>query len=123
MTEDLMLETFGKFIIHNLRDTSIDFCDKLLAGNWKASKLQTIQQDLHDFTPVQKELIRKSVIASIDTAIHDFLFALEENTGKAKDVKMLIYDENVLSLGVSLREQLFGENGWYQTLSRYNIQF
>ncbi|HUT79571.1 MAG TPA: hypothetical protein VMZ29_00090 [Candidatus Bathyarchaeia archaeon] len=123
MEKDEILEIFGKFIISNLRDSSIDFCDKLLRGYWKALKLQNLQQDLQQFTLEQKEIIQKSVVASIDTAIHDFLFALEENDESSNNIKIFVNDQDITDLGVCLRDLLFTKDGWFETFSRYKIKF
>ncbi|MBN1329043.1 MAG: hypothetical protein JXA54_06175 [Candidatus Heimdallarchaeota archaeon] len=117
------LDKFGKFICENFRDSAIDFCYKLLDGRWKAASLQKIENELQNFTQEQKLLITKCVVASIDTAIHDFLFAYEETSQTSNDIQILIDNLDLNSLSDNLREEPFVKKGWFEKFSRYKIDF
>ncbi|NHJ85364.1 MAG: hypothetical protein FK734_07865 [Asgard group archaeon] len=123
MDNNESLEKFGKFICENFRDNAIDFCDKLLAGRWKAASLQKLENELINFSNEQKQLIRKCVIASIDTAIHDFLYAYEEINQSTNEIMILVDDINILDLSDNLRGEPFNKDGWFEKFSRYKIEF
>lgn len=123
MSSNESLDKFGEFIIRNLRDGAIDFFDKLLEGYWKATKLQKIQAELKDFTLEQKNLIRKCFVAGIDTAIHDFLYALEENQAEGDDIQLFVDGTNVLELSESLHSEIISKGKWFSRFSRYKIEF
>jgi len=123
MSTEAPLDKFGEFLISNLRDSAIDFFDKLLDGYWKPTALKKLQKELAEFTPEQKEIIRKSFVAGVDTSIHDFLFALEENYETSKDLEFLADGQNVVTLSDGLHGELFTKEGWCEKYSRYIIKF
>jgi hypothetical protein len=123
MSTDASLDKFGEFLISNLRDSAIDFFDKLLDGYWKPTPLKKLQKELAEFTPEQKEIIRKSFVAGVDTSIHDFLYALEENYETSKDMEFLADGQNVVTLSEGLHSELFTKEGWFEKFSRYMIEF
>jgi len=117
------LDKFGQFIIANLRDNAIDFFDKLIAGVYKANKLQRLQDSLMHFSPEEKDFIRKCLVAGIDTAIHDFLLALMENYSTKKDIEVLVDGKNIVLLSKALYKELPTKDGWFASFSRYQIDF
>ena len=117
------LDKFGQFLIANLRDNAIDFYDKLIAGVYKANKLQRLQDSLMHFSPEEKEFVRKCLVAGIDTAIHDFLLALMENYSKRKDIEVLVDGENIVPLSKALYKELPTKDGWFARFSKYQIEF
>ena len=117
------LDKFGQFIIANLRDNAIDFFDKLIAGVYKANKLQRLQDSLMHFSPEEKDFIRKCLVAGIDTAIHDFLLALMENYSTKKDIEVLVDGKNIVLLSKALYKELPTKDGWFARFSRYQIDF
>ena len=123
MSTNAPLDKFGQFLISNLRDSAIDFFDKLLDGYWKPTPLKKLQKELAEFTPEQKEIIRKSFVAGVDTSIHDFLFALEENYETSKDLEFLADGQNVVTLSNGLHGELFSKEGWFEKFSFYKIEF
>ncbi len=123
MTSDVKLDKFGQFLMSNLRDASIDFFDKLMIGYWKANVLQDIQNEIKQLTADQKNLLRKCVAATMDTAIHDFLIALEENNVTTKDIQIKIDGEDIVLESKSLHKELNGKDGWFAKFSRYKIDF
>ena len=123
MNTNESLDKFGHFIIRNMRDNAIDFFDKLLEGRFKAEKLQNLLKELKQFTPEQITIIRKCLIAGIDTTIHDFLFALEEIAETSQDIEVLVDGKNVVNLSDELHRELFSENGWFSKFSQYQIEF
>ncbi len=117
------LDKFGQFLILNLRDNAIDFYDKLIAGVYKANKIQRLQDNLMHFSSEEKEFVRICLVAGIDTEIHDFLLALMENYSSKKDVEVIVNGENIVPLSKALYKELPTKDGWFARFSRYQIEF
>jgi hypothetical protein len=113
------LDKLGEFVMKNLRDPAIDHADNLLRGRWKAPALQSLQTQLGTLSPKQKELVRRSVRSSIDTAIHDFLFALQERADFENDIQLLVDGKNVVPLSDGIHGESFGPEGWMARFSAH----
>lgn len=72
------LDKFGEFIVVNLRDKAIETAEMLLENGSKSPQTKILQDELLTFNAAQKAIVANAVKASIDAAIHDFLFAIEE---------------------------------------------
>ena len=119
MESKMLLDKFGKFIVENLRDKGIDFGEKLLTSKWKAPALQNIQTELNNLSDSQKDIVKQAIISSIDTAMHDFLFALQE----VNDVKILVDGENIVGLSDGIHGEAYSDEGWYARYSKFkNIE-
>ncbi len=123
METDESLDKFGEFLITNLRDNAIDFFDKLLAGVYKAKKLQKLQDNLMHFSLEEKDFVRKCLVAGIDTAIHDFLLALMENYSTTQDIEIFVDGKSIVPLSEGLYKELPSKNGWFARFSKYQIEF
>src|SRR4051812_21832617 len=98
--------------MQNLRDSGIRFLDTLLEGKWKAPGLQPLQRDLAKLTDAQRDVVRRTVTASIDTAVHDLLFALHESHDRGTGVELSVDGRNAAEMSDGLHGELFGRNGW-----------
>lgn len=101
--------------MENLRDKSIDFAKKLVNGEWQAPSLSEIQEKLSRFSDEEKKLILICVIGSIDNGIHDFLFALQEQS----KIKVLCDESDIEKLSDGLHGEIFTEEGWRDKFSEY----
>ncbi|MDQ6423622.1 hypothetical protein RB620_29865 [Paenibacillus sp. LHD-117] len=117
MSDENALDKFGKLVMKDLRDSSISYFDKLIEGKWKAPSLQNLQNDLKIFNEDQINIIRRALVSSLDTGIHDFLFRLqnEEEDGVIIEVN----GQNLAELSDGLNGELFTEDGWYHRFSEY----
>lgn len=109
------LDKFGKFIVDNLRDKGISFAELLLIGHWKATSLQNLHNELGKLSDSQKEAVKKAVISAMDSAIHDFLFALQEQ----EEIQIMTDGENVVELSDGIHGEQFSEEGWFAKFSKY----
>jgi hypothetical protein len=114
-------DRFGLFIMTKLRDRAIRTVDVLLAGEGKAPSIQQLQNELAALTKDQKDLIRRCVIDSVDDAVHDFLFALQEQTDDELGIAVLVDGENPAQLSDGLQGELFGEEGWMARFSKFGM--
>lgn len=113
------LDDFGEFIVQQMRDKGIEFYDKLEKGSWRAPSLMAIQESLNMFEEEQLVILRKCVIETLDTALHDFLFALQENHENEGTVQLLVNSEDIAGLSDGLNGELFSEDGWISKYSKY----
>jgi hypothetical protein len=113
------LATFGKFLVTNLRDKGIFHAEGLIEGRWKALALQDIQSELTNLSVAQKEAVRKSVISTIDSAIHDFLFSLQEQANYDNTIQILVNGNNIVEMSDGIHGESFSEDGWNAKFSKY----
>lgn len=113
------LDKFGKFLVENLRDKGIDFAENLLKNHWKAPDLKEMQAELQSLSEKQKTIVRQAIAQTIDTAIHDFLFALQEEAEFENDIQILVDGENIVDLSDGIHGETYGKNGWYAKFSNF----
>ncbi len=111
------LDIFGKFLMSNLRDNSISYFNTLFEGGSKAPALQELQNSLKSLKEEEKEIFKKAFINSLDTGLHDFLFALHESTENSEGIELIVNGNNIAELSDGLQGELFTEDGW---LSKYS---
>lgn len=119
METENTLDKFGRFLVKNLRDKGISKAEGLLTGKWKAPALLNLQNDLAKLSDSQKEIVKATVINSIDTAIHDFLFALQERAEFDNDIQIVVDGENVAELSDGIHGEAYSDEGWYAKYSDY----
>ena len=96
----------------HLRDRGINHIDALLSTSWKAPSLMRIQDELQLLTSQQQDLVRRAFVSSFDSAIHDFLFALQEQADCDGRIAVTVHGENVAKTSDGLHGELFSEDGW-----------
>ena len=119
MHKENQLEKFGKFLVLNLRDKGISNAERLLKDEFKAPALLNLQADLYELSEEQKELVKKTVTICIDSAIHDFLFALQENADFDNNIQILVDGKNIVELSDGIHGEAYSDEGWYAKYSKY----
>jgi hypothetical protein len=114
------LDTFGKMIMEKLRDEAISFVEGLVRGHWKAPALKKLQRDIKKLDEQQVEVLRRTVRAATDAAVHSLLFALQE-AGQDGTLEIRINGKNLAELTDGLQGELFTENGWQARFSDYGV--
>jgi hypothetical protein len=113
------LDTFGRFVMEKLRDKAFDTADLTLKGHWKAPRLSKLQKELARLKEEQRDLARRLVRSVVDSAIHDFLFALQEANDLEQSVQIIAHGDNVAAKSDGLQGEPFGDQGWQARFSRY----
>jgi hypothetical protein len=113
------LDTFGRLVMENLRDKAFDDADLTLRGHWKAPRLRALQKELAALTDEQRDVARRLVRHVVDSAIHDFLFALQERADFDPSVRIVVHGTDITTASDGLHGEAFGENGWQARFSRY----
>ncbi len=119
MNERQAVDKFGQVIMTDLRDKAIDFFELLVEGHWKAPGLQKLQSELQELNNDQIELVRKIVVKSLDTGIHDFLFKLQEQADFENDIEIRVQGIDIIQSSDGLHGELFTKDGWFSTYSKY----
>ena len=113
------VDKFGKFIVENLRDKGIDFAEGLLRKHWKAPSLLDMQNEIANLNDTQKTAFIKAVTETIDGAIHDFLFALQEQADFDNDIQILVDGQNIVELSDGIHGEAYSSDGWYEKYSKF----
>lgn len=119
MAKETPLDVLGRFLMENLRDPGIFHVDGLLASRWKAPSCKELQDLLRGLSKAQRDLVRRAFIASLDYAIHDLLFALQEQSDNDGPVRIRIRGKDVASMSDGLQGELFTADGWKARFSKY----
>lgn len=109
------VDKFGKLVVTQLRDSAIDFYDGLAKAHWKSQSHQQLQADLATLTAAQRDIARGCVVACVDTAMHDFLFALTESNDFAIEVD----GKNIIDLSDGLHGEPYTEDGWIAKFGKH----
>jgi hypothetical protein len=114
------LGEFGQFLMVHLRDRGIDHFDRLLAAHWKAPALAKIQSELQTLTPEQRALARRAFVTSLDSAIHDFLFQLQDQADSHDGhIAVTVAGQNIATMSDGLHGEPFTDEGWRARYSAY----
>ena len=85
MSEEL--DIAGKFIMKHFRDNALSKLDALIEGKLKAPGLLALQSSIGSLGSEEIEILKKACIESIDSGLHDFLFALQVATDNNEHIK------------------------------------
>ena len=89
------LKEFGKALMQRARDQSIEEQFIVIDGLSKAPSNQLLHEELKDFSGKQFLVLRKMVVLSVDRALDNFLWLLEDR----EDFEMVsYYKDKILSL-------------------------
>lgn len=113
------LDRFGKLVIEHLRDAPLDLLDTLLAGKMKPPALRKLQAALSKLDGGGTATVRECVEKVLNTALHDFLFALAEANDRHGGVTVTCGGENVAAVSDGLQGEPYGDHGWIAQFSRH----
>jgi hypothetical protein len=113
------LDKLGEFMVAKLRDAAIGHADALLAAHGKAPGLQALQADLRRLTDAQRAIVRRFVIESVDSGLHDFLFALQEEHDAGGEIAVTVDGQPVAAESGGLHGEPFSDEGWFARFSKF----
>lgn len=114
------LDKFGRFVMQHLRDRAIDHHTLLQRGHWKTPAIQELQRAVVALPEDTKRLVLRCVVDSIDVAVHDFLFALQEVHDLDDGLVVQVDGTNVAELSDGLEGEPLGKTGWIAKHSEYS---
>ena len=118
---DPSLDVFGKLVTERLRDTAVEKFEALSRGKLKAPSLQSLQVALASLNPREREIVRRCLVSSIDSAIHDFLFSLQEGEYEGTSVQVVVGGSDVNELSDGLQGEPYGNEGWISRFSKFGV--
>ena len=113
------LDKFGEFITVHLRDNALLDAEVLLEGKAKAPGLQVLQDALSGLGENEKEVVRQMVEHSVTTGLHDFLFAIQEESENEGRIRVTVDGEDVAALSDGIHGEIFGDDGWMARYSEF----
>ena len=110
------IEKFGRLIAEELRDSALNKCLDIESG-WGASvEMKGMSSSFSELSEEQRVFVRKLVTECVDTGIHDFLFALEE---QKHGVKITVNGDDIGGHSDGLQGEIFTEDGWFEKYSQH----
>ncbi|EFP97769.1 hypothetical protein [Vibrio caribbeanicus] len=124
MTNDKLLEKFGQILMTEVRDKAIEKYEMIVSGRMKSAAAIEFNKQLSALSDDQLSLIREVVVNSIDDAIHNFLWVIEQH----EDHVELICSEgaskaNMNDISDGLSGEIYTENGWIALFSKYKENY
>ena len=113
------LDFFGAFLVVKLRDRALSCFDNLSTGHWKAPALQKLQSDMAKMPVAHREIARRAIVECIDDAIHDFLFALQEQADFENRIIIAVDGIDIVKASDGIHGEQFGDDGWFAKYSQY----
>jgi hypothetical protein len=115
-----VLDELGETLIREVRDRTIDELDEILNGTALPAWKRGLHSDLEAAYPeLSHEPIRHLVVIAVDTALHNFLWAVESS----RRIKLGIQGgddvvQDVVELSDGLSGELWTDDGWIARFSR-----
>jgi hypothetical protein len=73
-----LLDEFGRLLVERVRDAAVSDWDALLDGQMKGDTARKLGPELARFSPEQLEFLHRLLPRVVDTALHHFLWTVEE---------------------------------------------
>jgi len=117
---DSALNHFGKFLIENFRDKAIRQYDMLVHGKLRSPSIQEVQAWAMSLSPADKAMLTRLVVDALDTAMHDFLFSLQDAHDRELGIEVIVNGKNIASASGMLNGEPLGEDGWIERFSEFS---
>lgn len=118
---DRNLDLFGKLLVSEVRDESIEKFNMIKLGRIKSDAARTLTEKLSKFSVEDLEVIDEVVLSSIDNVIHNFLWMLDRND-EVLEVRVIgeMPSDSIASISDGLPGELYSEDGWITKYSKYD---
>jgi hypothetical protein len=115
------LESFGKEIIDNLRDASIDEYLAIKSGDMKSVDAQNTFKIYTSIEKAHHDKIDAIVLNIIDRVLHNALWMFEQSTDfTICEKKSIDPEDDIVELSDGLSGELYSEDGWIEKYSKYS---
>jgi hypothetical protein len=112
-------DKFGAFLMANLRDAAIDRFDSLASNHLKSPRTESLRKALAGMSAEDRAVVRRCVVACVDTGLHDFLFALQQLADFDDDIHVVVDGKNIVEQSDGLHGELFSDAGWFARHSKH----
>ncbi|EHQ24336.1 hypothetical protein [Mucilaginibacter paludis] len=114
------LESFGKEIIENLRDASIEEYLAIKKGEMKSVDAQNIFKTYISIDTAYHDKVDVIVLNIIDRVLHNALWMFEQSKAFTIGEKSLIDpNKDIVEISDGLSGELYSEDGWIEKYSKF----
>ena len=103
------LDDFGKSVITHFYDKGMDYLKMLCEQQYKVDK--NLQKQITGLGDAGVKILEKACMSTLDTALHDFLFALQNSFDRGSKFSFIVGDTNVAEYSDGLNGELYGDTG------------
>ena len=107
------LNDFGKYIIDEVRNTTIDEINMIIDNNLNGEYLEEFYNSISNFSDDEKELIKNLIPRVVDTTLHYILFMIEQH----QEISLKFENEELKEISDNLCGELYGSDGWIRKFS------
>ena len=113
--EDVLNE-FGKILITEVRDGTIDSMNKMIDGTMKGTIAKLIRKKISILDKEQIEILKWLIPEIVDFSLDSMLFMFEGHP----DLQLVFQGVDLKEVSDGLSGELYTEDGWIQKFSKYD---
>ena len=113
--EDVLNE-FGKILITEVRDGTIDSMNKMIDGTMKGTIDKLIRKKISILDKEQIEVLKWLIPEIVDFSLDSMLFMFEGHP----DLQLVFQGVDLKEVSDGLSGELYTEDGWIQKFSKYD---
>ena len=113
--EDVLNE-FGKILITEVRDGTIDSMNKMIDGTMKGTIAKLIRKKISILDKEQIEVLKWLIPEIVDFSLDSMLFMFEGHP----DLQLVFQGVDLKEVSDGLSGELYTEDGWIQKFSKYD---
>ncbi|CVI70434.1 hypothetical protein NDGK_01869 [Clostridiales bacterium CHKCI001] len=113
--EDVLNE-FGKILITEVRDGTIDSMNKMIDGTMKGTTAKLIRKKISILDKEQIEVLKWLIPEIVDFSLDSMLFMFEGHP----DLQLVFQGVDLKEVSDGLSGELYTEDGWIQKFSEYD---
>lgn len=113
--EDVLNE-FGKILITEVRDGTIDSMNKMIDGTMKGTIAKLIRKKISILDKEQIEILKWLIPEIVDFSLDSMLFMFEGHP----DLQLVFQGVDLKEVSDGLSGELYTEDGWIQKFSEYD---
>ena len=113
--EDVLNE-FGKILITEVRDGTIDSMNKMIDGTMKGTTAKLIRKKIAILNNEQIEILKWLIPEIVDFSLDSMLFMFEGHP----DLQLVFQGVDLKEVSDGLSGELYTEDGWIQKFSKYD---
>ena len=111
-----ILDEFGKILITEVRDGTIDSMNKMIDGTMKGTIAKLIRKKIAILNNEQIEILKWLIPEIVDFSLDSMLFMFEGHP----DLQLVFQGVDLKEVSDGLSGELYTEDGWIQKFSEYD---
>lgn len=109
---------FGKNLVEQVRDESIEKSENVLDGSIKSDAAQRLANKLKHLSKEDRAALSELILLTVDSTLHNLLWLFEESP----NLDIVVHDDDMKFLteeSDGLSGELHGEDGWIEKYGKY----